>query len=546
MTDVKLALRGLRGESFADVARRIGNFAGYPVASDATDAEVLDLLTDAVSELVAAGSFTVIAPVRVATTANITLSGAQTIDGVAVVAGNRVLVKDQSSAAQNGIYVAAAGAWSRATDFNETSEVVNGAYVTATAGSTQAASAWVMTSADPITVGTTAQTWTLFRDFSQMVTLAGTQTLSNKSISGELSIFTGGDRIGITDDSTALGSIGALLHIVNEGSQTGTLRASSYWTGTTALPYQNNDTTLFETFNEIQSNSENYSWSVSAANAYNDIPTGVTDLGQRIGVLGWAVSARVPGTYEHIGTLEFQMGVRGRAGFQGTGSTGTVNNAIGVRGEIYNDSSGATVVNGIGVEALSSAVAGPVQNAYAVRALASGGTVTNWSFHGDAGVFFNEDKALFGSKFTEFDSAISARGVGSTIEFGFPGPNNGASSLGSTRTSGRPFLAFSCENETGDTFTTRGDVGHVIFDNLDGGVTFSRAATATAADQALTDDLYWDLNGRFQFARTPIFPAFAPASAGATGQTGQFAWDSSYLYICIGTNTWKRVAIATW
>ena len=51
-----------------------------------------------------------------ATTANITLSAPQTIDGVSVVAGNRVLVKDQTTAATNGIYVVAAGAWTRAVD----------------------------------------------------------------------------------------------------------------------------------------------------------------------------------------------------------------------------------------------------------------------------------------------------------------------------------------------------------------------------------------------------------------------------------------------
>ena len=54
--------------------------------------------------------------VKVATTANITLSGTQTIDGVSVSAGDRVLVKDQNTATENGIYVCAAGSWSRSTD----------------------------------------------------------------------------------------------------------------------------------------------------------------------------------------------------------------------------------------------------------------------------------------------------------------------------------------------------------------------------------------------------------------------------------------------
>src|SRR6478736_6645284 len=51
--------------------------------------------------------------VRAATTANITLSGTQTIDGVALSAADRVLVKNQTNAAQNGIWVVASGAWSR-------------------------------------------------------------------------------------------------------------------------------------------------------------------------------------------------------------------------------------------------------------------------------------------------------------------------------------------------------------------------------------------------------------------------------------------------
>jgi len=59
-------------------------------------------------------------PVRVATTGNITLSGTQTIDGVSVVAGDRVLVKDQTDQKTNGIYVVASGSWTRATDADNT------------------------------------------------------------------------------------------------------------------------------------------------------------------------------------------------------------------------------------------------------------------------------------------------------------------------------------------------------------------------------------------------------------------------------------------
>lgn len=94
--------------------------------------------------------------VRAATTANITLSGTQTVDGVALVAGDRVLVKDQSTGSQNGIYVVAAGAWSRSTDADENAEVTAGLSVMVTEGTVNADSQWRLTTNDSIVVGTTA------------------------------------------------------------------------------------------------------------------------------------------------------------------------------------------------------------------------------------------------------------------------------------------------------------------------------------------------------------------------------------------------------
>jgi hypothetical protein len=67
--------------------------------------------------------------VRAATTANITLSGTQSVDGVALVAGDRVLVKNQTTLAQNGIYVVAAGAWTRALDMDQPAEFAGSAVI---------------------------------------------------------------------------------------------------------------------------------------------------------------------------------------------------------------------------------------------------------------------------------------------------------------------------------------------------------------------------------------------------------------------------------
>jgi hypothetical protein len=77
----------------------------------------------------------------VATTGNITLSGTQTIDGIGVIAGDRVLVKNQNDSRFNGIYVCAAGAWSRASDADTSAELQNAA-VEITSGTDNANTLW--------------------------------------------------------------------------------------------------------------------------------------------------------------------------------------------------------------------------------------------------------------------------------------------------------------------------------------------------------------------------------------------------------------------
>lgn len=99
--------------------------------------------------------------VRAASTANIDLTtgGLLTVDGVTLVAGDRVLVKDQTTASQNGIYVVAAGAWTRAADMNDAAEF-DGSAVFVAEG-TQQGSGWTET-ATVTTVGTDTVTFSQF------------------------------------------------------------------------------------------------------------------------------------------------------------------------------------------------------------------------------------------------------------------------------------------------------------------------------------------------------------------------------------------------
>jgi len=111
--------------------------------------------------------------VKVATTANITLSGTQTIDGVALTAGDRVLVKNQTTGSANGIYTVAAGAWSRSSDADVDAELTASFAVFVEQGTGNADSGWVLTNDGTVTVGTTALTFTQFTGLGQVIAGAG-------------------------------------------------------------------------------------------------------------------------------------------------------------------------------------------------------------------------------------------------------------------------------------------------------------------------------------------------------------------------------------
>jgi len=98
--------------------------------------------------------------VRAATTGAITLSGTQTIDGVSVVAKERVLVKDQGTGSENGIYRVSASTWTRALDADAANEVTSGMQVHVSEGSVNGDTIFELTTNDPITIGSTALVFT--------------------------------------------------------------------------------------------------------------------------------------------------------------------------------------------------------------------------------------------------------------------------------------------------------------------------------------------------------------------------------------------------
>ena len=177
---------------------------------------------------------------RVATVGtSLTLSGEQTIDGVTTTT-DRILVKDQSTASQNGIYVTATGAWARATDADANAEVTSGLYTFITEGTTLGGQGFVLTTDDPITVGTTNLTFSQFSGVGDLVagtgitktvntiaidstvtTLIGTQILTNKTLTSptiNTSAISGGNAENLTiGSSIASPSITATVLTVTSG-----------------------------------------------------------------------------------------------------------------------------------------------------------------------------------------------------------------------------------------------------------------------------------------------------------------------------------------
>lgn len=143
----------------ANVALNSQNITGMADPVSAQDAATKGYVDNQVQQ--AASGIDCKNAVQVATTANITLSGLQTIDGYTTLSGDRVLVKNQTAASGNGLYIAGSGAWARSADGVQ-GELTSGALVLVLNGSTQAGTQWYLQTVDPITVGTTSLTFTQF------------------------------------------------------------------------------------------------------------------------------------------------------------------------------------------------------------------------------------------------------------------------------------------------------------------------------------------------------------------------------------------------
>jgi len=152
------------------------------------------------------GSIAVKVPCHAATTANITLSGAQTVDGVALVSNDRCLVKNQSTASENGIYDVSGTEWSRSLDFNGIRDIDQGTCVRIILGTVSGQYFYEVTTSAPL-IGTTDIDFALVNfpttTSTYMATLLDDETAPEAKTTLEVTDVYMGDADGTVDAITS-------------------------------------------------------------------------------------------------------------------------------------------------------------------------------------------------------------------------------------------------------------------------------------------------------------------------------------------------------
>jgi hypothetical protein len=286
-----------------------------------------------------------------ATTANITLSGTQTIDGVSVVAGNRVLVKDQTAPEDNGIYLCAAGAWTRSTDAATFDSLVS-AFTFIEQGSVNADAGFVCTADAGGTIGTTAIPFSQFSG-------AGTFTAgTGLTLTG--TVFSLTSPVAVANGGTGLTSLGTgVATFLGTPSSANLAAAVTDETGTGALVFASSPTLVTPTLGAATATSINgvtvTGTSTPALSVTGTTAVSGTNTGDQTTITGNAGTATTLQTARNINGVSFN----GSADITVTAAAGTL--------------TGATLASGVTASSLTSL--GTIGSLVATTADIDGGTI---------------------------------------------------------------------------------------------------------------------------------------------------------------------------